>query len=370
MRATIAKIEVFKASFDLKNPFQIAIDCLKNAENIFVRLETSDGLAGFGEGAPTNCITGETIRTATAAACAMAPALLGQDPLNIGACLESLRRIICGNPSVLCAYDMALHDLCSRAAGLPLYALLGGGRRELHTDFTLGIRSPVEMAEEATAVLSRGFDKIKVKLGTTRSQDVERVRRIREAVGGSIPLRIDANQGWSEPTARAALEDLGKYEIDYCESPVAAWNIPALARIRAGSPVPIMADEALWDAHDAVTLMRADACDYFNIKLNKSGGLREALKIQYIAEGAGIPCMVGCMMESRLGLTAAAHLASAFPNITFANLDSASFLSEDPIQGGVEIRGSAVLLPEGPGLGAGPEEDFLDRCERSVFKED
>jgi len=369
MKRRITRIEVFEARLGLKNPFRIAIGCLENAENLLVRLETSDGLVGYGEGAPTPCVTGDTIRTALAAACEMAPALLGQDPLNIGGCLDSLRQIIRGNPSVLCAFDMALYDLAGRAADLPLYAFWGGGNREIHTDFTLGIRSPLEMAEESTAILSQGYDKIKIKLGTTRSEDVERVRRIRQTVGEAIPLRIDANQGWDEPTARMALEDMGPYVIYYCESPVPAWDIPAMARIRARSPIPIMADEALWDAHDAIALVLANACDYFNIKLNKSGGLREALKIQSIAEGAGIRCMTGCMMESRLGLTAAAHFASAFPNIAFANLDSASFLSEDPILGGAEIQGGTIRLSDEPGLGASLDPDFLNRCERRIFEE-
>jgi L-Ala-D/L-Glu epimerase len=366
--ARIERIELFGARMAIRSPFRIAIGTIDSADNLFVRLTCGDGREGIGEGAPTPCITGDTLRTDMAAASELAPLLVGKDPLDLEGRLAELRQALHGNPVVRCAFDMALHDLVGRITGLPLYALLGGANREIISDFTLGIGTPEVMAAEAVRTVTNGFGKIKVKLGTDRRGDVERVRRIREAVGGDVALRIDANQGWDEPTARLALADMGGYGVEYCESPVAAWNLPAMARLRGQSPIPLMADEALRDARDAMALAHAGACDYFNIKLDKSGGIREAVRIAAVAEAAGIRCMAGCMMESRFGLTAAAHVASALPIIAFANLDSSHFLREDPVRGGVEIRGESLRLTDEPGLGATLDPAFLEGCERRAFE--
>lgn len=364
----IARVEVFVARLRMKSPLRISLGTITTADNLYVRVSAGNGVEGYGEGAPTSFITGDTIRTDLASAAYLAPLLLGREALDREGNLAALRSALPGNPVVLCAFDMALHDLAGRVAGVPVYSLLGGRNRELRSDFTVGIGTPEEMAAEATAILGRGYSTVKVKLGTNRRDDVERIRRIRQAIGDSAPLRIDANQGWDEPTARLTLRDLDRYGIEYCESPVPAWNKDAMARLRSQSPIPITADEALWDARDAMALVRAGACDFFNIKLNKSGGIREAVRINAIAEAAGIRCMIGCMLESRLGLTAAAHFASAFPNVAFVDLDSSTSLAEDPVVGGMRLEGETVRLPDEPGLGLSVDPGFLDGCEKQVFE--
>ncbi len=262
---------------------------------------------------------------------------------------------------------MALADWVGKRLDTPLFALLGGSPRPLITDITLGIASPEQMAGEARTWIQQGFASLKIKLGTTIAQDVARVSAIRQAIGQEVILRIDANQGWDCPTAIMALNSLAAYNIEYCEQPVASWDLAGMKKVRSASPIPIAADESLFDHHDAYNLARQGSCDYFNIKLAKSGGLQNALKINAIAEAAGIRCMIGCMFETRLALTAAAHLAAARPNIAFLDLDSAFYLADDPVSGGITIQGESIRLPESPGLGADINPGILSRLEHVVI---
>ena len=192
------------------------------------------------------------------------------------------------------------------------------------------------------------------------------MRAIREAVGDEVRLRIDANQGWNPVTASAVLDALAPFNIEFCEQPVAYWNDAAMCSLRHTSPIPIMADESLFDHHDAFRLARLDACHYMNIKLSKAGGLYHALQIEAIASAAGIPCMVGCMSETRLALSAAAHLVSARPSIIFADLDGASGLKDDPIVGGMSYDAGRIELTDDPGHGADVKPEVLERLEGVV----
>ena len=360
----IVKVTVYKADIPLVAPFRIALGVTEVAENFFVRIETDEGIHGWGEGSPFPAIVGETQRICLAAARDMARLILGKDPLDIEARLREIAAFLPHNTTARSAFDMALYDILGKAAGLPLYRLFGGPRRELLTDDTIGIDSPAAMAEKARALKEKGFPAIKVKLGTTPAEDIERVRRIREAIGPDIPIRVDANQGWDRNAAVEALTGIEDLGVQYCEQPVAAGDLASMRAVREKTRIPIMADESLFDVHDALALIQAGACDYFNIKLSKSGGLHMALKIAAVAEAARVGCMVGCMSETRLALTAAAHLASARPIIRFFDLDSALTHTVDPIVGGMEYgEGGRITLPDGPGLGAEVDPAFLEKLE-------
>ena len=355
----ISKVTIYKADIALKEPFRIAIMDIEHAQNLFVRIETEQGLTGWGEASPFWRICGETQGTCLAVARDLALLLKGKNALAIEERIREIEGYIDNNPTIRSAYDMALHDIAGKAAGLPLYALLGGTKRELTTDLTIGINEPDYMAESAAAIVADGFGSIKVKLGTTAEKDVARISAIRERIGGSIPIRIDANQGWDFSTALAALTALEPFGIEYCEQPVAAWDYASLARLRGRTSIPILADDGLRDHHDAFKLCRDECCDMLNIKLSKAGGIRNALCICAVAEAAGKGCMVGCMLESRLGLSAAAHFASARRIVCFFDLDSALLLAEDPVVGGIVYEGDKVYLPDEPGIGADVDPEFL-----------
>ena len=364
---TITEVVVYKLDIAKKQPFRFSLGLVEQTENILVRVHASDGLYGTGEGAPLWPITGETQAIAFEAAKVLGRLLVNKDPYAIETRISEINGFMPHNTTAKSALDMALYDLLAKRAGLPLYALLGGENRSFYTDETIGLDEPQAMAQEAVGIVMRGFPAIKVKLGTNRADDMARVQAIRKAVGNEVLLRIDANQGWDPVTAEQMLQDLAAYGIQYCEEPVAHWNTHALRRVRDRSPIPVMADESVFDHHDAFRLARMGACDYFNIKLAKSGGIHSALKINAIAEGAGIQCMVGCMTETRLGLSAGAHLVSARPNIMFADLDSAFNQQVDVVVGGIAYEGGRIILPDTPGHGADIKPEVLADLEGTIL---
>jgi L-alanine-DL-glutamate epimerase-like enolase superfamily enzyme len=220
------------------------------------------------------------------------------------------------------------------------------------------------MAKRAKEFVERGFRTIKVKVGQSPQLDEARIKAIRESIGEGPAIRIDANQGWTVPQAIEALRRLEKYRIEFCEQPVAAGDIDGLRLVREESPIPIMADESLFLPADAIKLIKAGACDYFNIKVMKAAGLANSIRIAHIAEAANIRCMLGCMVESRLALTAAAHVMAAKENIVFADLDGFTSHTVDPIIGGMKLDGGKITLPETPGLGCDVDPAFLKKLRR------
>jgi L-alanine-DL-glutamate epimerase-like enolase superfamily enzyme len=358
----IIQIDVFKFNIPLKAPIAISLGTIENARNLLIRIH-ADGLIGWGEGSPFWMIVGETQETGYAVARDFAKLLIGQNALDIEGNLNRLDAYLPNNPTVKSAFDMALYDLAAKAASLPLYAFLGGAKRTLVTDETIYINSPERMAEDAVRIKEKGGIAIKVKLGTNQRDDIRRVEVIREAVGNGIPIRTDANQGWDYVTAINVLRTIQDWNIEYCEQPVKYWNVADLKRIRQNTTVPIMADESLFNHRDALRLAQEEAVDYFNIKLSKSGGIFNAQKINAIAEAAGIHCMIGCMSESRLAITANAHFASARRNITFFDLDAPFEHAEDPVIGGISYDGYSVELSDNVGLGAEIDSQYLESLE-------
>ena len=359
----ITRISIFKAQAPLKRPFRIALGVTSRADLLFVKIDTDEGISGMGEMAPFHAITGETIQTCAAAAEHLAKLLIGANPLDINGINQSMNRYLANNSGAKCGFDMALHDLAGKALGCPVYTLLGGDNRGLVTDQTIHIDTPQIMADKAVHLKEEGFSAIKIKLGENLEADLARLRKIRESIGPEIRLRVDANQGWDFPTALAALQRMLPYDTEYCEQPLPIWDRDNMKRLREKTMIPIAADESLFNDKDAFDLAANGCCDIFNIKLAKTGGISAALKIDNIAVSAGIPCMIGCMTETRFGLTAAAHVASAHGNIKYLDLDSHAFLAIDPVLGGIKCEGENITLPDTPGLGAELDPDFLKKSE-------
>jgi L-alanine-DL-glutamate epimerase-like enolase superfamily enzyme len=306
-------------------------------------------------------INGESIDTCFVVARYISKVLIGMDPLNIKTCSRAMDRLIYGNSSIKSAFDMAMYDIASQYAGQPLYEFLGGTvKKDLETDMTVSIGEPGKMADDALRYKEQGFPAIKVKLGETTVKDVERIHAIRQAIGDEIPLRIDANQGWKPAVAIETLNQLSPYRIQHCEEPIPRWNFMKLKKVRKNSPIPIMADESVCDHHDAKRLVELEACDLFNIKLGKSSGIYKAKKIMAIADGAGIKMQLGAFMESRLAITAAAHLALCNENILYCDFDTPLMFTEDGKKG-------RLVVNEQPGIGASLEETYLRRLEHAVY---
>jgi len=367
---SIEKIELIKLNIPYKEPFVISLGIIPEATNVVVRIHVSDGRVGTGECAPFVYIVGETQDTVFSLAQSVSRMLLGRDPDDIEGNLYEIDRAVKGNPTMKSAFDMAFYDLLAQKAGLPLFRLLGGKqKKEIHTDMTISIGPPEKVARDALNFKEAGFPAIKVKLGTTRAADVARIRAIREAVGPDYPIRIDANQGWDSLTAIETLKALEAFHIEHCEEPIAHWNHQEQVRVRENSPIPIMADESLFDHHDAFRLASLGTCDYFNIKFSKSGGIHKALKIIAIAEASGKKCQVGCMSESRFALTALMHLVLASPQIIYYDMDSSLMLDADPVRSGIRYEGKGKwTLGDEPGIGASFDEAYLKEMEQLTIQ--
>lgn len=348
-------------------PFTIATGTMHYAQNIFIRVYTSKGFYGVGECSAFPMIVGETQATCFEMAKDFATLWKGKDALQIEERMNELHAFAAFNATIKSAFDMALFDIAAKYAGQPLYRFLGGRKKEMETDLTIGIDEPAKMAKTAIAFREKGVQIIKIKLGKDGRQDVERVKRVREAIGDEMTLRIDANQGWDYDTAVISLSEMAKYNIQFCEQPMRHWNDHRLPALKKNSPIPIMADESVFNHHDALRLIQADACTYINIKLAKSGGMLEAKKINEIAERHKMHCMMGGMLESRVALSAFAHFATAHKNIIFYDMDTCMLGHKiDPVKGGVQYRGYLIEIPETPGIGADVDEIFLKSCENVV----
>ena len=276
MPLLITSIELHTSKIKLKEPFIISLGPLTHAENVIVIIRTNDGITGTGECSPFMTINGENMETGMVVGRYLATALKEKDPLDIEACHKIMNSVIYANSSIKSAFDMALYDIAAQYAGLPLYAFLGGSNNKtLITDYTVSLDKAEKMAADAAKIKANGFQVVKVKLGGTKEDDIERIKQIREAIGNDLPLRIDANQGWNTTDAIEILKALSSYNIQHCEEPIARWNFMELSTIRKQSPIKIMADESCCDEHDAKRLLDLNACDYFNVKLGKSSRSEE-----------------------------------------------------------------------------------------------
>lgn len=350
----ITNIELKHISIPLNKTFKTALRTVDSAENTVVIVHTDDGRTGFGEAPPTKAITGEdndSIRKTIKEY--ITPALIGQEVTDMDSVQDKLHGSIEGNTSAKAAVDMALYDLFTQEKGMPLYKYLGGYRSKVETDITISINEPEEMAADAVEAVKKGFSALKLKVGIDSEKDIKRVKAIRAAVGKDMKIRLDANQGWEVEEAIQTirkLEDLG-LDIELVEQPVKARDFEGMKKVRDNVNTIIMADESVFSPEDARKLLEMEAVDLLNIKLMKCGGIYKALQIVDIAEQYGVECMLGCMVESKVSLTAAAHLAAAKKIITRVDLDAAVLLKEDPVNGGFHKDIPWFSLDDSPGTG-------------------
>lgn len=350
----ITNIRIGEISVPLKTPFKTALRTVNSVEDIIVEIHTDTGNVGYGEAPPTGVITGDTKGSIIGALKDhIIKSIIGMDIENFEDIMLKLDKSLVKNTSAKAAVDIALYDLYGQLYNAPLYKMFGGYKKEIITDVTISVNDPEEMAKDSLDAIKRGFDTLKIKVGKDALMDLERMKAIRNAVGYDVKLRIDANQGWKPKEAVKILrkmEDTG-LDIEFVEQPVEAHDIEGLKYVTDNISIPVLADESVFSAKDALTILQNRAADYINIKLMKTGGLHNALKICSIAEVYGVECMIGCMLEAKVSVNAAVHLAAAKSIITKIDLDGPVLCSEDPVEGGAVFNEFKITLNDAPGLG-------------------
>ena len=350
----ITKIETKVLRAPLKRAFQTALRRVESLEDLVVLIHTDSGLIGYGEGAPTPVITGETMGTMRAVIAYLTPLLIDRELEEFDLLIATIHNSILKNTTAKSALEIALYDLKAKTQKLPLYQMLGGSRREFETDITISLGSVDTMVSASLSALELGYSILKLKVGETPSKDIERVRAIYEAVGRDITLRLDANQGWNvDETIEVlnALENRG-ISLELVEQPIKAEDINGLAYIKERIQTPLLADESVFTLNDARELLDREAVDLINIKLAKCGGISNALKLADIAEEYGVKCMMGCMLEGPISVSAGVHVASAKANIiTMLDLDAVNLCVSNPITGGVVFDEAKIEIGEAFGLG-------------------
>ncbi|MYL31084.1 dipeptide epimerase [Halobacillus halophilus] len=351
----IQSVETTRVAVPLHKPFKTALRTVTVAESIYVTIHFDNGLTGWGEAPPTHVITGESLASIKyTIEKVLKPVITGVDLLKREAVFEAVHKSCVGNTSAKAAVDMALYDGLAQAAGLPLYQFLGGWTDQLETDYTVSVNTPAEMADDAAGYIQQGFHVLKVKVGKDSiHHDIERIQAIHQRVGEEAAIRLDANQAWTAKEAVYAIREMErrKLPIELVEQPVKAGDMDGLKQVTEAVDTIIMADESVFSPQDAVRVLKTGSADMINIKLMKSGGIHQALKINAVAESFGIPCMVGSMIETKLGITAAAHFAASQKNITKVDFDAPLMLATDPVEGGVQYNQAVMTLPQAPGLG-------------------
>lgn len=339
----------------LKTAFKTALRTVEQVEDIVVMVHTDTGHVGYGEAPATAVITGDTHGSIVdAIRHYIAPRVIGEDVSNLNRITRLVQGAMEKNSSAKAAIEIAVYDLWAQLYGAPLYKLLGGGDPVITSDITISVDTIDKMVADSIAAVDRGFDSLKIKVGKDIGVDVERIKAIHAAVENRALLRLDANQGWTAKQAVfaiRALEDAG-VRLELVEQPVKARDLDGLRYVTQRVHTPIMADESVFGPTEVIDLIRLRAADIINIKLMKTGGLSNAIKIADICALHQVECMIGCMLETSISVAAAVHLAVAKSDvITKVDLDGPSLCQFDPVDGGVLFNESEISISDAPGLG-------------------
>jgi muconate cycloisomerase len=364
-RLTIGDVRLIVADIPVSRPHHMSFTTLTAVNFVFVRIETHEGLVGWGEAA---CLGGPTWSEESAESIAatlqryVIPWLVGRDAAQLEAVRLEMARRVQGNPFARAAVEMALWDLNGRALGVPVHRLLGGRVRDrVPLSWSLAVSSGDAELAEAGEKVARGHRIFKIKTAAHPvAEDVARVRAIREAVGPAVRLRVDANQGWDRPTALRAIRAMEPYDLDFVEQPVPRWDLDGLAEIARSVTVPIMADESCASPQDALAIARRGGVSILALKLTKSAGLANTMAIARLGEAAGLGCYVGCMIETSLGTAAYLQAALAAAPVTWGcELFGPLLLRGDVVREPVRYADGCILALDGPGLGVEVDETAL-----------
>lgn len=347
----IRRLDVERLELPLKDGYRIAGRTTHSVTNFIVRVTTEAGIDGIGCAAPAEEVTGESddacesaLRgplsdAVTGLRLSVEVMQSGADPTNVAPAA----------PAARAAVNMALWDAAACFAGVPLIRLLGAEPRAMPTSVTIGISDAEQVIADAERWLAQGFAILKIKTGDDVDADIDTLHRLRACVGRDVPIRVDANQGYTLAEARRFLTETSRCSVEMLEQPLAASALGDMASLVAESDVPILADEMVLD--DASNVIDAGAAHGINIKLMKCGGVTAACRLHDQAHAAGLSVMIGCNDETRVSIAAALHVAQALPGVRYIDLDGHLDLAHDPGAHGFTVRNGIMQLTDRPGLG-------------------
>ncbi len=364
----IVGLEDFPIEIPWKHPFKIATALYTAQPYVIVKLYTDVDVTGYGEACPCYEFTGETTGTVISILKErIFPAILGENPFDVETITNKMDEATVGNASAKGAIDMAVYDIVGKVLNQPVHNILGGHVKDKALYMGgASITTIEETVETCVRDVAKGIQELKIKVGEDPAKDAEKIQRVREAVGPDVQIRVDANQGWRTPhRAIKAIRLMERCDLQLVEQPILAWNFKGLSHIRKMVDVPIMLDESVHTSKDAVKAIDAEACDIINIKLMKSGGIYEALKINAVAEASGIECFMGGMGETSIGQAAALHLFASRDNIRYGDVElpADEWGLEEDIASGLELakvdNTLYMKIPSTSGLGVEVNDETM-----------
>ncbi|MEL6651717.1 MAG: dipeptide epimerase [Bacteroidota bacterium] len=349
----IREIRVRKEALDLTRPYTIAYKTVKDVAVCYVEVIAENGLIGRGAANPSQQVVGETVDQSVAALSSEAlQTYIGRDIRELRLLCETLHQQFPSHPGAKAALDIAFHDLFAQVIGVPLVDYLGRHHHQLATSITIGIKKVAETLEEAQEYVDRKFRILKVKLGHSLEEDLERLIKLRERFGDRLGIRVDANQGYSFAELLSFHERSQQLDIELIEQPLPVSALAEMQGLPPAVKARIAADESLVNAEDAFQLtIPPHSCGIFNIKLMKCGGIYQAQRIAEMARQAGFDLMWGCNDESIISIAAGLHIAFSCPHTRYIDLDGSLDLARDLVKGGFVLEEGMMRTLDKPGLG-------------------
>ena len=346
----IAKMFADPLTYEME-PFPIALGVMTHLDNAFVTIVLENGVEGYGEAAPIMTINGENQQTILGTLNSCREFIVGQDINNYRSIAYTLKSAFWAQSAARCAIEMALLDAYTKTLELPFYRFLGGTETRIETDYTISLVPAEEAKKQAVKLASEGFRVIKAKVGINLTEDIDRVMAIRDGAP-ECGILIDANQGYSPKTALRFINEVVKHDIHpvMFEQPVLKTDLAGMKFVRDNTEIMVGADESVFTRADAINVVRTGCADAINIKLMKSC-IIESLDIAAIARSANLKLMIGCMVETNLGLACAVHFAAGVGGFDFIDLDPSFDATQCPVKGGPVYKAPLWTIGTGSGLG-------------------
>lgn len=348
----IPEAKVFLLQVPLTEPFKISLGTVYDYSGTILEFNTGDE-TGYGEGSTIQEITGEVPAAVYETVLQILKRLKGNRYLGIEDFLDDVYKSVYSNPSAKNAIDMAIHDLVSKSIGIHLTNFLGGGLKSIPTSLTIGLGSVEENLKSLEEMKKIKTKVVKVKVGKDAELDVKRIRAISEHLEGRS-YYVDANQGYKLRDATKIAKVLSDTGALFFEQPMDKHNLRDLHLLRRQSDILIMLDESISEPFDVINAILSESADLINVKLTKSGGIRKAFKTLVTAQSYGIDAMVGCMIESKLGIAASLSVASSLSNVKYTDLDGFHSITRQPFDGGLKYDSGVNTPATGSGLACTP----------------